>query len=573
MPENSDQTFTKTVLLVKSQPRGMIALEMFLRSRGWIVNSTTNPKEALKILVGQQPTFVLVSMDHPQKSVRGLPNILLQTFAAQVFVFSDTGRSNAFKGIKDSPKLHRLHPPLTGTSVEQALNAVFAAEKEKIEIQTGTAQIYRGNKNQKNEWNQEEPEDSMTLISKLAQELQDEEAQKIATPPAKPQGPQTKNFQSSEKPKPKESRFAMPPQEKKEGDALSSGDGKKKSSQMAYQPDQQEKAAQGPAVYRPDLKEKNTVSVEAIVPEAKARQKGGFETPEESANSADGNALDFRQRKGPTGPSGYQPDQVDKKVPPSQRQSLAPEAARTQRASEPQRPGPETPDEAKDLPLAGPEEIRDAMEVAFDRGDGHVDEKLVVTSKLNCMAMNTLNSSGYLVVAIAEDREMDEELIASISNYLIQRMGKALDGTEWTTVNVQGVNFVEWAETEADFCHQSVHKGSEVAVAFFPNEKAQLQITDSPSEEMAAIELDQLRPDSELQFDMSIYLPANKKFIFYIARGATFVKVQYDRLKRMGLTHIHVSKSQLREVKSYRAGLVLSDQISSFQGRKESIVS
>ncbi|WP_373999197.1 hypothetical protein [Bdellovibrio bacteriovorus] len=115
----------KSLLIIKSSPGGLGNVEGFLRNRDWIIKSTTNLKEALIFLVQQQPAFVMISIDHPNKKVRNLPKILTQAFPVCVIAFSEDTSAATYGLLNACPTEYILYPPVTGPAVERTVNKYY----------------------------------------------------------------------------------------------------------------------------------------------------------------------------------------------------------------------------------------------------------------------------------------------------------------------------------------------------------------------------------------------------------------------------------------------------------------
>lgn len=112
----------KTLLILKSQQQSLLAVETFLRNRGWEVHSTTNLKEALSHTISKQPQFVLITVDHPNKKVKNLPKILMSALPVCVAAFAENANAASFKEVSDTKTEYKLFPPVTGPAVERMVN-------------------------------------------------------------------------------------------------------------------------------------------------------------------------------------------------------------------------------------------------------------------------------------------------------------------------------------------------------------------------------------------------------------------------------------------------------------------
>src|SRR4051812_15031359 len=65
-----------SLLIIKSNVKGLTAAESYLLARGWELYSCVDLKQALTMLIQKKPQYVMISVEHPHKKVRLLPNIL-----------------------------------------------------------------------------------------------------------------------------------------------------------------------------------------------------------------------------------------------------------------------------------------------------------------------------------------------------------------------------------------------------------------------------------------------------------------------------------------------------------------
>jgi len=554
----------KSVLIIKATPKGLVALEGFLRNRSWTVNSTSNVKEALKMLMQVKPAFVLISMDHQQKKVRSLPTLLAASFPVHVFVFSESGRSGAFKSLKGN--IHTLHPPLTGGSVENALLSLITKDADSQKVDSGGAAIIRGGKQEKKSWDTVNVAQASKLLSTGPEEPTEAAArgdliwQEGAGP-----GPATKDFGHEE-------NDQSPTHAHIENEGLKGVD--------AYMPDHAEAELQKKEMAEQEEK----AEAERIRREHTIQRKGGIEDPddEDSPEAKERKQVELNFSANKPRPSRETDDggvAIDKKdeIAESEKTPVQADATlehsneevahkrpvgttltRQEREKRKDQPAPETRNATVD-------DIRQVLDLAFDKGDGRIHKKLEVSQVVTCLAMESEAASGYVLVAMGGDRVMDDKLIGTITRLLSDLQVKVGQNSQWAPVPILDVKFEEWARKEAMFLHKSVHQGDEVGVAFFEMPHAITKLGPSKNPEMGTLSLDDIAIDSPLAFDMRIFLTANQKFIYYLAKDAKFLKTQRERLKRLGIGEVHVSKSQFADVSAYRAQHAINGRIKDYK--------
>ncbi len=105
-------------------------------------------------------------------------------------------------------------------------------------------------------------------------------------------------------------------------------------------------------------------------------------------------------------------------------------------------------------------------------------------------------------------------------------------------------------------------------MAFFPFSPIKNELGQSAAAEMGAIKLDDLHGDLEVEFSLYIYLSANNRYVLYTPKGSKFYGNQKDRLAKMGVTHLHIRKSEAQDLSKYRAQNYLNSKISEYEQKK-----
>ena len=248
------------------------------------------------------------------------------------------------------------------------------------------------------------------------------------------------------------------------------------------------------------------------------------------------------------------------------------------------RPGPETPDDPFFNPSFGQSHSKqesiilkgtvEALETSVVKD--HSEEKVQTvqdSTNVACLAITSTRFSGYLVAAMGKNKKVDNDFIDPIRRklfkFLIER-GEDIDQNEENMeLQIDQVPFEDWAIDCAEFLRKSVHKGHEVAMAFFPYTEIKAQFTDSASEEMIAISLNDLKPDTPVEFNLYIYLPTNQKYILYTPHGSKLYSNQKDKLGRQGISHMHMLKHDLQDFNKYRAQNYLNSKVEEYETRQK----
>lgn len=420
MATKKSEAFERSLLLLKASETSLLPLEAQLKAMGWAVRGTANLTEALAHLLKAKPTFVLVSMDHAQKGVRLLPQILVKNFPVVTFLFSESGRTEAFSDYTNFELYPRLKLPLTAKAVDHDLLFFMSEEADqRLMDPTGSTILRPGA--QKNWSDPSVLQSAQTLLKAL-----------------------------------------LPPSTKVRTDL-----------------------AKMPAVL--------------VVPE-----------PVRPAASAN----------------------VRKVLEPAM--------------------------------------LREAVHMAVDAGESTDVQVLQQTEVANCLPLENGGAPGYFVIVRAQNKDLDEGLKAKIANFIMGAESKVVAKQAWQSVKLDAVNFQDWAKKDAQFVEKVVHEGEEIAFAFFPMEKALPEMQLSAQPDLARLALTELKDGTKADFEMSIYLPANQKFLFYIARGAEFSREQRQRIERLGIEQVHVPVGQWPQVEAYLTQMGLNEKVQKFQNQSSS---
>ena len=108
-----------SIFILKSRVELHRNVETFLKNRKWKVESATNIRDALSIIFGLKPDVIMIPSDHPNKKVRLLPQMLLETFSAQVITYCDSETKISIASLQEMGTEYILFPPISGPSIER----------------------------------------------------------------------------------------------------------------------------------------------------------------------------------------------------------------------------------------------------------------------------------------------------------------------------------------------------------------------------------------------------------------------------------------------------------------------
>ncbi len=203
-----------------------------------------------------------------------------------------------------------------------------------------------------------------------------------------------------------------------------------------------------------------------------------------------------------------------------------------------------------------------------------LQNKIHKNSNIACITVESARFSGYLVVALAQDKVIDENFVDVIQKKLfsfLRENGEQVSEKEVMNLKLQEVAFQDWALQKAEFLKKSVHAGNEIAMAFFPAEIKETQFLESKNDKMLQISMADLREETAVEFDLYIYLPENDKYILYTPEKSTLYGNQKKRLQDKGVTHLHLKKESQGAVKKYKAQNYLNDKILEYHEKRASL--
>jgi hypothetical protein len=555
MSEAQGNTIPKTMLILKSQSAVLGAVETFLRNRGWKLHSTTNLKEALIQIVSQKPSYVLISVDHDNKKVRTLPKLLASAFPVATIVFAEVQSAASFKTLNESATEYRVYPPLTGPAIERCVNKYLKDQQTKISIQenissraesaaraVGESISIKGGGHANSSIQGGSFEFGTDNASLLFSQFLAEDTGNTASP---------KEIKANNN-----LIFA---QALDEDDAVSETHFIP-SQKMAEETDSNQQS--GPKGFG-----------QTYVQPGSAGNLGTYVPPTDNSGESD-----VHQKSDSQGPSYSGNQQGHGKEGLGSREYRRSQASAAKWA---QVDGNEYSQKLRDR-----QALSDANETLIARGtqksleqtaevlDGAVKEKIEETTRAVCIIVESERFSGYLVAVMGKNRKIDQIFIESVKGKLIKFLkenGEEVAHGDSLDIKIKQVDFEPWALEYANFLRKSVHQGNEVSMAYFPRRPIKAILEDSKRKDMVKIHLNEFHGDRQIEFDAYVYLPSNDKYVLYTPKGGVLYNKQMERLKKQGVTHMHVQKDAAAAITKYQAQNYLNDMIDEHAQKQEVI--
>lgn len=576
----------RKLLIIKSHPQSLGPVEGFLKNRDWDIKSTHNLKEAMVFLVQNQPQFVMVSIDHPNKKVRNLPKVLSQAFPVCVIAFAEHSTPTSVKVLNDCNSGYAIYHPITGPAVERMVNKYH--KDQSASASSGSAQ---------RTWENSGSNGSGVIAIRGGEAGADGTATSSQNFLTNLLGALESNSTSG--------NFA--------GFAPGIGGDDNMS---AVQP--------GMEGYIPPTSQDPNANGIAGGFGNSANSVNGIGGSQDSANGANsvggtnahgmnsygnhpgaygnGNSANGMNGNGPFmndpyanpngmpgfgGANGSQgaSDSLDPNDPSydpygdgggssySHRKKndtgWSPMAAdgRKQNAKGLKETADEVAKDPGSLILKGTRDAMDKACIITER-----KRKIEMATNVACILVESGRFSGYLVAAMAQHLTIDVQFVEKIRSRLFKFLsenGENLANNETMPIRIKQVPFAAWAVEHAEFLRKSVHEGNEVAMAFFPHADLKAEIAPSPDEEMAAVKINDIRTDVPVEFNLYVHLPRNNRYVLYTPQGGVFLGEQKSRLVNQGVTQLHILRMELQNLDKYRAQNFLNDKIDEYETQLE----
>ncbi len=521
----------KKILIISSGRGNLEPIEVFLRNRDWTVKVTSNLKEALIFLVQEQPPFVMVSVDHPNKKVRNFPKILTQAFPVCVIAFTEDSSASGFAVLSNSATEYLIYPPVTGPAVLRTVSKYHkdqqsAGSEGKVRRPGSSTDGDSGVIAIRGSGTGFDVNNSQNLLGSLLGEDAFGVISQNSNQNASGAGYTSHPQQST----PNIAMIPNSPGLVNSGDQSSLGT----TSALGESPVSPNGSQNGPMT---------------------ATQKGPSNKP--MSATEDGAGMGTAHA---TEPSSRDQNKDQNWVPV--------------RANKKHKQNRYSPEELDTHPQATKKDtlISKGAKVSLDESvtiTPYLEStELGHTTHVACLIIESKSFSGYLITAMGHERRLDKKFLRQIRDRLykfLKESGEELSDKEQMKLRIRQVPFEGWALERAEFLRKSVHNGHEVAMAFFPRQDLQGQVGSSAAEEMATIRLSEIMSDKPLEFNAYVYLPKNDKYVLYTPRGAVFYGVQKERLQKNGIHNLHVFKDDLDDVTRYRAQNYLNDSISEYE--------
>jgi hypothetical protein len=525
------QTEKKKLLIIKSHPQSLGPVEGFLKNRDWIVKSTANLKEALVYLVQNQPQFVMVSIDHPNKKVRNLPKVLMAAMPVCVIAFAENSTSASIKILSDCAAGYAIFHPITGPAVERMVNKFFKDQ-----------QANPGGFANRNAWNESGSSSGSGVIAIRGEGAAGDASTTTQSLLASLMG------------------------------GLESGTGGM--TPMGMSASQNHDSNFIPSTINPSSGPNHAAALSEGMGHNDMNGLSTGNIPNAMSALSTGNGSTNPLSPDYQGPAVQNDFETDDKAGSGNGRGSKGWAPLQQKAKITPQPDPDLAD--SDEVAKAPDSLilkgtREAMDSSCVNTEKKSQEKITAATNVSCILVESARFSGYLVAAMAPGQSLDLQFIEKIRGRLfrfLRENGERIEDNESMPIRIKPVPFAAWAVECAEFLRKSVHEGNEVAMAFFPRKDIKASVELSADEEMAAVSIRELEENVVVDFNVYIYLPRNNRYVLYTPCGGVFFSEQKQRLMNQGVSHLHVLRMELSELDKYRAQNFLNDTIQEFEAKE-----
>lgn len=623
---------TYSLFILKSNAQGLRAGETYLRNRKWIVGSGINMREALAYIIQKHPTYIMICADHPNKKIKILPKLLSQAFPVKIIAYTESSAPSAMTALREMNQTYNLYPPVSGPAIERMILKIKKDEETKAlnahntvldpndpnterDPVTGVIRLKGENSASGGGANSGFESARAALSQLISSGDSDDNSDGFAMTQ---EGAKANSFAFNQEGA-ASGDFGFNQEDTANNNinpnSVASPSNPRESSAHNATPEEDQSMREGETFA--EWEERMRKAAEFKAHQAEKKKQQSTDTNNKSLNSANNqnNNQDNNQSDNQTHNQSYNPTGSNNSMDPNKTsQDTSPETEqdydqdgspipRNGRSSSEMFNDPSMSRRKKSAPILESDDIqkkeKKALYVRGEKASSLDRESIVIkgsvealdssvvmkediapgqvqqiekSSNVACITVQSERFSGYLVAALGKNRKIDKDFIEMIKKRLfsfLKANGEVVKDEDSLGLQIKEVEFEDWALKQADFLRKSVHDGDEIAMAFFPHQDVSTSLADSVSEKMYKMSLDELKEDVEIEFDLYIYMPENNKYLLYTPQGQPLYGKQKGRLQEKGVTHMHLRKESIQEVKKYRAQNYLNEKIEAYKAAKK----
>jgi DNA-binding response OmpR family regulator len=566
----------------------------FLSRRGVRCSIVTSIKEALEYIGNRKPGFVFLSTNLPGTNHTKIMTAFTQTFNVTVIMFAELGDAKTAAILSNSGAKHFLHAPISGPKIFMRVQRIIKEmnEPDVIEpVQNEPKETYDyGSKSRESNYTTRSAGAKEDLNITISGESSDASSFNI-TQSSKNQSDQQfhgqdSDFSSSQS---ENHNIEHSPQIRKTEIKVNKSHGRGSSTYTINEEDPgfQNARVESDQVSNPkklaangDIgqvqtndshgrKQEHESNEGEFSPAAKgggsfAWEKKKQRSSEEKKRNQDqgdevGTSSEFNPAHEVSKPPGTKTEIQNSKTPSSRVLGIQRSAAQS------------TGRQSKSV-------LSESAEYALNQTavvTGQMEESVNETSRIGAIPVNSARFKGYLLVAVGTNRVIDTSFIESLNKklteYLASKGENVRNEEDGFHVQIEKMEFVDWAQEFGEFLTLGQDRKNEVAIAFIASEGKIGGTQDSVEENMLAIDVADIVPEQQIAFDAYLYFPKNRKYFKYVKEGGAFSSNQIEKLKKEDVRHLHIKTADHKKFSQYAGSNFIKSKITQdlFQSKKK----
>ncbi len=202
------------------------------------------------------------------------------------------------------------------------------------------------------------------------------------------------------------------------------------------------------------------------------------------------------------------------------------------------------------------------------------------TKKLHVLIVDEKKWTGYLIVS-SEGHLEKTAAEAILSNWVSKMIDQDEEkempeieayekSTEYICVEMETpeFDFIKFSEVKSDYNKEIDHEGKKTSISFFAYSPFHVVSTLHEKFDYIKVPTESLFKQTELDFNIYIYLPENKKFVLYYKANTELDTEKIERLKNKKMNIVFSSVEFEKELSIYRAKYNILNSINFFNKKK-----
>ena len=186
-----------------------------------------------------------------------------------------------------------------------------------------------------------------------------------------------------------------------------------------------------------------------------------------------------------------------------------------------------------------------------------------VVSKAKIFNIHTPRFRGYLIFVVPMFNELDRGVISRIKENLensLKEENEYLLYFEELNIDLEQIDFLGWAEKNAEFFVQTVDHKTEIVCAYYPQTPS-MPVVKEASNKMATVNIKDLKENTKTNFNLYIHLPKNNKYVKYIKTGETITDSHTQKFEKHKMESLHIKNEEVTSFKEYFVSNQMNDII------------